>query len=265
MAKNIQNPGSALGEAIGAQMELALNNFFVELVDNFNCYFISKGPVNKNTGKHKKLLMSDQFDNDYNIDSVIVNEAMQPLLLVESKYIRYTKHNRDKGSWICTAHTALRNKYTSIRSSIAVLAGSWSSTSVAMIKSHGTNVFLIPFELICELLQSHSIDFNWDEKDRKLAIISWEKYCALSDAEKYAIGLEMVNHIKDDLQEIVTNVLDENAPRSLEEIILEFHTNIGERFIHHCVSIEDALDILTDFNFEELLDTSNSPSIFDKQ
>lgn len=181
MAKEIQNPGSALGEAIGSQMELALNHFFTELADEFNCYFISKGPINKVNNKHKKLLMSDAFDNKYNIDSVIVNEAMQPLILIESKYIRYTKHNRDKGSWICTAHTALRQKYTSIRSSIAILAGNWSSTSIAMIKSHGTNVFLIPFELICVLLQSHNINFNWEEKDRILATKSWRKYCALSN------------------------------------------------------------------------------------
>lgn len=44
--------------------------------------------------------MYDQFGTEYKIDAVIANHAMQPIILFESKYLRYTKHNRDKGSWI---------------------------------------------------------------------------------------------------------------------------------------------------------------------
>jgi len=116
----IQNPGSALGEAIGAQMEMALNVFLKSLVEPLGCHFISKGlEKNEKTTRSltssasnlpaRKLLLYDKFGTAYNIDSVITNDSLQPLILIESKYIRYKKHNRDKGSWVCTAHPAFGN------------------------------------------------------------------------------------------------------------------------------------------------------------
>ena len=155
MLANIQNPGSALGEAIGAEMEKALNSFLTKLVEKQGCHFLSKSPVQNKDGSQKKLLMYDKFGTAYNIDAVIANESMQPIILVESKYIRYKKHNRDKGSWVCTAHPAIRRRYASIRSSIAVLAGNWSSSSLTMMKSYDINIFLIPFRRICEIGRAH--------------------------------------------------------------------------------------------------------------
>jgi len=71
------------------------------------------------TKARKKLILTDQDGNDYEVDAVIVNRRFQPLVLLESKYIRYKKHNRDKASWICTAHTKLRAKFPTIRTSIS--------------------------------------------------------------------------------------------------------------------------------------------------
>lgn len=263
MAKNIQNPGSALGEAIGAEMEKALNDYLKTLADKHSCHFVSQGPKNSQTGKHKKLLMYDNFATSYNIDGVITNESLQPLILVECKYIRYKKHNRDKGSWVCTAHQALRKRYTSIRSSIAVLAGSWSSTSRAMLQTHGVNVFLIPFQVICDLLSQHGIIFNWAEKDRARAKQSWRTYCKLSSRQKSNIGKQMIRLIEDPLKNMVENVLDESSPRQLEKILLEVHTSLGEVRIFECDSIESAIKLLSDFDFDAMLDTSDSIALFD--
>lgn len=85
----IQNPGSALGEAIGSEMESALNSFLTNLVEERGYYFLSKSPNINKMGKQKKLLMYDNFGTAYNIDSVIANESMQPIIILESKYIRY--------------------------------------------------------------------------------------------------------------------------------------------------------------------------------
>lgn len=72
MNDDIQNPGSALGEAIGAEMEKALNTFLEKLVESVGFHFISKG-IKSKTGRYKKLLMFDSFGTAYNIDSVIAN------------------------------------------------------------------------------------------------------------------------------------------------------------------------------------------------
>ncbi|GAB4493999.1 MAG: hypothetical protein OHK0019_19190 [Saprospiraceae bacterium] len=66
---NIQNPGSALGEAIGAQMERVLNTYLAELVDKYECRLVSKGQTNAKTNKSTKLLLYDNFGTAYNIDA----------------------------------------------------------------------------------------------------------------------------------------------------------------------------------------------------
>lgn len=242
MKKTIQNPGSALGEAIGAEMERALNAFLEPLVEEVGYHFISKGLGESKTGKQKKLLMYDKFGTAYNIDSVIANSSMQPVILVESKYIRYKKHNRDKGSWICTAHPALRRRYTSIRSSIAVLAGNWSSSSLAMMNSYDINIFLIPFERIRDLLFAHDIEFNWLEKDRKAATSAWNRYVRLPETERASIGASMVDLIKDDLGKLILKILDDSTPREISKVAVELHSNIGEVKTYEFPSVTAAVD-----------------------
>lgn len=261
--RNVQNPGSAIGEAIGAQMEIALNKYLSELVGKYQCRLISKGHENPKTGKTTKLLLYDNFGTAYNIDSVVTNESMQPLILVEYKYIRYKKHNRDKGSWLCTAHNAIRRRYNSVRSSIAVLAGSWSRSSVAMMKSQDINIFIIPFEKITQLLKRHNIKFDWGEKDRKIAKESWKKYSALSDVQKLKIGEEMISAIKIDVEVAIEKTLDNSTEREVEKVAIEIHTNIGEVKRFEFPDIQSALDFLEDFSFEEMLNNADSFTLFD--
>ncbi|MBN1991976.1 MAG: hypothetical protein JW953_04685 [Anaerolineae bacterium] len=259
MNNDIQNPGSALGEAIGAEMEKALNIFLTDLVESQNFYFISKSPF-KN---RKKLLMYDKFGTAYNVDAVIANESMQPVILIESKYIRYKKHNRDKGSWVCTAHPALRRRYASIRSSIAVLAGNWSSSSITMMKSHDINIFLIPFSRICDLLAQHDIDFDWDEKDRESAIVSWQRYLRLSNDQRANIGVEMVNDIKAELEMLVLNILDDTVERQISKVVLEFHSNLGEVQSYEFEAIPEAIDFLNQTELKDIFIISDSLTLFD--
>ena len=262
--KNIQNPGSALGEAIGAQMEMALNNYLTKVVSKYSCRLISKGQKNPTTKKATKLLLYDSFGTAYNIDAVVANESMQPLILLEYKYIRYKKHNRDKGSWLCTAHSAIRRRYNSVRSSIAILAGSWSGSSVAMMKSHDINLFIIPFDKITSLLAQHKIKFDWGEKDRGVAVKSWDKYSKLSDSQKLKIAEKMIDEIKPDLEAAIKKTLDNKTKRQVESVTIEIHTNIGEVKRFEFDDIQAALDFLEDFSFEEMLNNSDSFTLFDK-
>lgn len=263
MAKVIKNPGSALGEAIGANMEIALNEYLVEFVKDFECHLISKGPVNPKTGRNKKLLLYDNFGTAYNIDAVIANEGMQPLIVIEYKYIRYKKHNRDKGSWLCTAHSSIRRRYSSIRSSIAILAGNWSGSSLAMMQSHDINLFLIPFDKIVELLKEQEIDFDWGEKDRNTAMASWKKYSKLTSEDKLQVGKDMIDLIKPDLEERINKILDDSIPRSVDRVAVEVHTNIGEVKRFEFDTIDEAIEFLEDFGFDELFNSGDSFTLFD--
>lgn len=207
--------------------------------------------------------MHDRSGTAYNIDAVIANESMQPIILIESKYIRYKKHNRDKGSWICTAHPALRRRYDSIRSSIAVLAGNWSSTSLAMMKSFDINIFLIPFSRICALLAEHNINFDWEETDRPAATEAWNRYSLLTDAQKSIIGVEMVSIIEKELGMLILKILDNTLERDISQISIELHSNLGEVKTYEFSNVEQAVEFLNTSELKDVFISSDSLTLFD--
>lgn len=260
----VTNGGSAIGEAIGTYMQVALEEFIDSLIEEYECHFVKKIGYNPTTKKtSKKLLLYDSFGNDYNIDGVITNEKMQPLVLLESKYIRYKKHNRDKGSWICNAHSSIRKRYTSIRGSIAVLAGNWSKTSLLMMESSDVNIFLIQFDYIAALLAEKGIDFNWEENDYDKAQLAWNNYNALSYDEKMDIARRMIFHIKDGLAKTLNSFLVNNAKKEVKHIIVEIVANTGETKRLTFKTIQEALEFFEDFSIEEVFNSASFLTIFD--
>ena len=244
-------------------MARALNSILLAMVEKRGFHFISKRALGDKEAPLKKLLMYDKFGTAYNLDAVITNESMQPLILIESKYIRYKKHNRDKGSWICTAHPALRRRYDSIRSSIAVLAGNWSSSSVAMMKSHDINIFLIPFGKICELLAERGMNFDWDEKDRETAVAAWGVYSKLTAAQRAYIGAEMVKLIENDLSTLVLSILDDTIPREISRVVVELHSNLGEVKEYEFADVAKAVAFLNAAELHNVFIVSDSLTLFD--
>jgi hypothetical protein len=95
--EQVSNPGSALGEAIGSLLEQEIHTLLRPIVEQHGAIYITS-PQEIIAKARKKLILTDQDGNDYEVDAVIVNRRLQPLVLLESKYIRYKKHNRDKAS-----------------------------------------------------------------------------------------------------------------------------------------------------------------------
>lgn len=260
----IANPGSALGLAIGASMEQALQTLLEGIADQYGCYYITSGVRETKQGKKaKKLLMYDNFGNDYDIDGVIANAAMQPLILFESKYIRYKKHNRDKGSWLCTAHPAIRRRYHSIRSSIAILAGNWSRSSVAMMKSHDINIFLIPFHTIVQVLTPFGIDYNWGEKESAKIRAAWNRYNELTVEERNQIGFSIISAVENELIPLIAKILDDSVPREISKVSLELISSFGEVKIYEFGSVEEAIEFLQEEDLDMLFITLDSITLFD--
>jgi len=133
------NPASALGEAIGKSVEREVQTIIQESVEPFGLYVDTGG---KRKGrKGQKLLLVNETGNAYQIDTVVENKDGKPLVLVETKYLRYKKHNRDKASWTCVAHFKLRTTYPSVKKSIAILLGNWSKPSQELMRSLELNSF----------------------------------------------------------------------------------------------------------------------------
>jgi len=260
--ENVANPGSTLGEAIGALIEREVNRILRPIAEENNCVYVNAGRPNPKTGKPTKLLLRDAAGNEYNIDSVIANERMQPLVLIESKYIRYKKHNRDKGSWICTAHYSLRRTFPSVRKSIAVIAGSWSGSSKAMMESFDVSLFEVGFGKIVETLALYKVDFAWGEKERDKAMAAWQRWTELTEAEYSEIAKTLLTEIEPQLRKSLALTLDTAVPREISCVEVTIETNLGESRQYEFNSVEAAIKFLAEFHEEQLLVTENDPAMW---
>jgi len=261
--EEIANPGSALGEAVGAVIERRLNNILKPIAEECGCIYISTGPKNLKTGEPTKLLLRDNAGNKFNIDAVIATKDLKPLVLIESKYIRYKKHNRDKASWVCTAHYSLRRKFSSIRKSIAVLAGSWSKTSKYLLKSWDIDLFEISFADVVSVLRARGIEYDWKEKEKERAATAWRIWSSLGEEEREKIGLELLQPIEQSLRNSLRAAISTAVPREIKEIEILTKTNLGEMKVHIFKTLAEAQQFLNSLTIERLLDHSDSPTILE--
>jgi hypothetical protein len=213
------------------------------------------------------LLLKDAAGNEYNIDSVIVNARGQPLVLIESKYLRDTKHNRDKGSWICLAHYSLRRRFPTIRKSIAVLAGTWSGSSKAMMQSFDVSLFEVGFTKVAEVLASYDVDIEWDDKQpdkADKAMRALQKWRLLKPEQYTEIGRQLLSDIELLLSESLKETLDMAVPRKVSAVEITVGTNLGESRRYTFESMAAALAFLEQFDEAALL-SDDGPAIWDTQ
>lgn len=180
---------------------------------------------------------------------VVSDPASQPVILIEPKYLRYKKHNWDKGSRLCIAHYSLRRTYPSIRKSIGVLAGEWTDASVQFIQSFGVETYRIPFDHIADTLEQYDIPFRWDEKDTQTPKEAWRRFGRLSTEEQKAMAAALTSPVRHLVAHSVETTLrsDPNAPRRVETVELSIKTSEGEYLVYSFNSVSEAIRRLLTF------------------
>ena len=233
--KTVSNPASALGEAVGKVFETAVLECLRPEVDQRDYSIRPERMVNGT-------------NNTYQIDAVVFDSDDNPIILIDPKYIRYTKHNRDKVSWLCVAHYNLRKTYPTIRKSIAVLAGRWSEPSKELLRSFGVEILEVPFEHMATVLDGHDIDFDWPERNRDIPGKAFDLWQDLDDESKTEIGEELVEVIRSDLEDAVGRVLDvdvDSLPARLSEVEVLLKSDRGEIVLQTFGSVVDAVQAMT--------------------
>ena len=218
-SKKVSNPSSALGEAVGKLFERGV----IDCLQN-------EVAVRGHTIRPSRL--TNGTGNTYQIDAVVYDQDDKPIIIIEPKYIRYTKHNRDKGSWLCTAHYNLRKTHPTIRKSIAVLGGRWSKPSKALMSSFGVQLFEVAFEKIVEILYRYGVAFDWPEKGAgDWPREAWNSYSRLNESDRIRISEELVSDIQNELIDAVANVLDTDIstlPRRISSVEVLMRTEQDE-------------------------------------
>ncbi len=230
------NAAAAFGEEIGNLFEDAILRGLSDDVKARDCII-------------KPQKMKNGTGNVYQIDAVVFDKAGNPLIIVDPKYIRYKKHNRDKGSWLCVAHYNLRKTFPTIRKSIAILAGRWSKPSVALIKSFGVEVFEVPFPIFVTALGKWGIDFDWSESDRPASTAAWESVCKLTDAQKLRVVDDITSGLMSPLRKEVMRVLDTDVstiPQRVTQVEILLKTDRNEMLLSTFSSVPQAIGHLAE-------------------
>ncbi len=241
----MSNPASALGEAIGKSVEHEIQTIIQQVVAPQGLY-VDVGGSRKGKRKGAKLLLVNETGNRYQIDTVVEDKDGNPLILVESKYLRYTKHNRDKGSWTCVAHNKLRTTYPSVKKSIAILMGNWSAPSKALMRSFGVDILEIPFNVMVDALKKFEVCFDWAEKDSITPEKAWKIYRKLPASVKKAIGTTCLANYKETLESMILEAVkaDPEKPKNVDKIELLIKTSHNEFYVKQFGTIKDTLKYL---------------------
>jgi hypothetical protein len=235
------NYASKLGEAVGHAVETEVQRIIQEVIEPHGL-FVDEGGARPGKRESKNLLMINDTGTAYQIDLAVENKAGDPLIFVESKYIRYKKHNRDKASWTCVAHHKLRTTYPSVRKSIAVLMGQWSETSRKLMNSFGVELLVIPFSHMVKVLGDFGIEFDWPEDDNKIPRRSWAKWEKLSTTAKSEIARRILEPQAAPIRKLVLDAVEAEdiAIKNIEKVELLLQTAQGEYFVKKFKSARDA-------------------------
>ncbi len=239
------NYASALGEAIGHIIEAEVQNVVKEGVKGLECYVDTGGP-RPGIRKGKKTLLVNDTGNQYQIDTVVEDKAGNPIVLIECKYIRYKKHNRDKASWTCVAHYKIRTTQPTIKKSIAVLIGDWTEPSKRLMRSFGVEIIEIPFNHLHDILAEHGVAFKWAEGDTEIAKSSWAIFSALSKEDKEKIARDCVALISDKLKRDVAQAIQtaDIIIRNVSQIELLIKTNQEEFVLKKFKDVNETISYL---------------------
>lgn len=230
----VVNAAAALGEAVGKLIERHLTSAVASVAK----------PRGYQVGPRRLV---NGAGNSYQIDCVVSGSDGAPVIIVDPKYIRYKKHNRDKGSWLCVAHYNLRKAHPTIRKSITVLSGRWSLPSVQLIRSFGIEVHEVPFDLVVRSLGSRGVDFDWEEKDRITPARAWERFSQLSEAERALIADEIASPVSLAITNSVAETLDADwttIDKRVTGVEVLLKTSHDEIFLSSYSSITSAVQAL---------------------
>lgn len=256
----ISNHGAKLGQSVGVYMAKALDRQVHELCEQEDYKYLYSG-VSVNGRTLRRLTLKDKYDGRYQVDGIIANQDLQPLAVFEYKYIRYTKHNNDKGSWICRTNSAVRSYYPSIRTFFAILAGSWTPASITKIKNNGVAAYVVHFDDIATILEGFDIPFRWEEDDRDTPVHAYKTYESKPEEVREEIGEMMIHDIRSDLLDAVRQSLAPKRASALDRITIKYQSDLGETAEMEFADKAAAMENLGGADVAAVFSLENAPKV----
>jgi len=119
--QEIKSPASKFGQMIGDAFAEVVDATIREYIENTHPeYELLKAEEGKAIVKLEKVSGSKlQLDT-----TIVTKSSLEPVALLESKWLKDARHHNDKGAWILQLRE-VKKKHATIRGLVAVLAGYW--------------------------------------------------------------------------------------------------------------------------------------------
>ena len=202
----VANPGSTLGEAVGALVEKEVNRLMRPIAEENGCVYVTAGRPDPRTGRATKLLLQNDSGNRFGADAVIATPRMQPLILIKPVCVPLMQSASALCRSIVLAHDSLCRVYPSVRQSIAVFIESFKSPSPLLVPSSGVTLFAVDTPRLVSLLAEYDIAFDGNEQQRQSAE-SWQRWQALSETDYEIIAQRLLADFAPDLHDTLLTTL----------------------------------------------------------
>jgi hypothetical protein len=162
-----KSPSHRFGQIIGEVFESAVEPLLQSYADKNGLFLDKKGPRPCRTGR--KCSWIDENGNKHDLDYVLERDGTPqkqgaPIAFIEAAWRRYTKHSRNKAQEIQGALIPLAHTYRHIFPfKGAILAGVFTSGSLAQLRSLGFTILHFPYEMVADVFKKFGIDAVFDE------------------------------------------------------------------------------------------------------
>lgn len=162
-----KSPSHRFGQIIGEVFESAVGPLLQGFADENGLFLDKKGLRPCRTGR--KCSWTDENGNKHDLDYVLERDGTPqkqgaPIAFIETAWRRYTKHSRNKAQEIQGALVPLAHTYRHVFPfKGAILAGVFTSGSLAQLRSLGFTILYFPYELVVDVFKKFGIDAVFDE------------------------------------------------------------------------------------------------------
>lgn len=225
--------GRAFGQRLGKLLEDEIHRVVQDCLYGTDFAFIPKG----------KLV--DLHGKPCTHDGLIVDRDGHPYAVIESKLIQKAKHATEKAAKVVREHPDLKRAHPTLRSSIVVLAGDFTPKPLRMVESSGANLLFVPQDHLAAACRDYGIEILWEDYEAvTAAVAALERYNALTQEQRKALGQRILQPVADELREVVKAAIADVPENPVIGVWLDIFFQRGEIEHHEFNSIQDALDCL---------------------
>lgn len=225
--------GRAFGQKLGKLLEDEIHRVVQDCLYGTDFEFVPQGRL---ADLHGKLCTHD---------GLIVDRQGRPFAVIESKVIQKAKHATEKAAKVAREHPDLKRAHPTLRSSIAVLAGDFTPEPLRMVEASGANLLFIPQDHLSLVCRNYEIEILWEDRDAaQSAMAALERYNALTQKKRKALGQRIVQPIAEQLRAVVKATIADVPENPVRGVWVDIFFQRGEIGHHEFDSIEEALDYL---------------------